>query len=90
MSSGTTTIHRRRAILIAATGAALALCSAVAPAGAAPATDPLDSLVASERAFAAMSVQKGMRDAFLEFLADDAIIFRPLPVIGKPIWQART
>ena len=90
MSSGTTTIHRRRAILIAATGAALALCSAVAPAGAAPATGPLDSLVASERAFAAMSVQKGMRDAFLEFLADDAIIFRPLPVIGKPIWQART
>ena len=56
-----------------------------APAGEAA----LDSLVAAERAFAATSVEKGMRDAFLTFLADDGMIFRPLPVNGKKIWEAR-
>jgi ketosteroid isomerase-like protein len=46
-------------------------------------------LVAAERAFSATSVEKGMRDAFLTFLADDGVIFRPLPVNGKKIWEAR-
>src|SRR5262245_40907800 len=50
---------------------------------------PLDSLVAAERRFAAMSVEKGMRDAFVEFLDDSAIVFRPFPVYGRPAWQAR-
>jgi ketosteroid isomerase-like protein len=49
----------------------------------------LDSLVAAERGFSALSVEKGMRDAFLRFLADDGIIFRPLPVNGKDVWRAR-
>ncbi len=31
----------------------------------------LDSLVAAERAFARASIEKGVRDAFLEFLAED-------------------
>jgi len=51
--------------------------------------DPLQTLVASERAFARASVEKGMRDAFIEFLAEDGVIFRPLPVPGKPWFQAR-
>jgi ketosteroid isomerase-like protein len=50
---------------------------------------PIQSLVDTERAFSANSVEKGMRDAFLAYLADDAILFRPLPVEGKKIWEAR-
>jgi hypothetical protein len=44
---------------------------------------PVDSLVASERAFAALSVAQGTRTAFLEFLDDSSVIFRPHPVNGK-------
>jgi ketosteroid isomerase-like protein len=49
----------------------------------------LDALVASERAFSAMSVEKGMKEAFVANLADDAIVFAPLPVNGKKTWEAR-
>jgi ketosteroid isomerase-like protein len=41
------------------------------------------SLVAVERSFAAASLAKGTRAAFLEFLAEDSILFRPGPVPGK-------
>lgn len=49
----------------------------------------LDSLIASERAFAQHSVDHGMRDAFLAYLAENSIIMRPLPVKGRPVWEAR-
>jgi ketosteroid isomerase-like protein len=42
-----------------------------------------DSLVEAERAFAKTSVVKGTREAFLAFLADDAVLFRPTAVAGK-------
>jgi ketosteroid isomerase-like protein len=41
------------------------------------------SLVEAERAFAAASLAKGTRAAFLEFLAGDSILFRPGPVPGR-------
>jgi ketosteroid isomerase-like protein len=41
------------------------------------------SLVEAERAFAAASLAKGTRAAFLEFLAEDSVLFRPGPVSGK-------
>jgi ketosteroid isomerase-like protein len=43
----------------------------------------LDSLVAAEHEFAQRSVEIGSRRAFLEFFADDAILFRPHPVPAK-------
>src|SRR3989441_7013168 len=43
-----------------------------------------------QRAYARAAATKGTRDAFLEFLADDGIIFQPGPVNGKQFWQART
>lgn len=49
----------------------------------------LDSLVASERAFAAMSVAKGMKDAFLTYLAEDGVVFRPTATNGRKVWEAR-
>lgn len=39
----------------------------------------LDSLVAAEKAFAATSVEKGIRESFLMFFADDGIYFQPHP-----------
>jgi hypothetical protein len=39
----------------------------------------LDSLVAAEKAFAATSVEKGVRESFLTYFADDGINFQPHP-----------
>ncbi|MDX5438322.1 MAG: DUF4440 domain-containing protein, partial [Pontibacter sp.] len=43
----------------------------------------LESLAQAERAFAAASVNKGIKAAFIEFLADDGLVFMPGPVNGK-------
>jgi ketosteroid isomerase-like protein len=45
--------------------------------------EALDSLLAAEKAFADDAAAKGIRDSFLDFLADDGVIFRPDPVNGK-------
>jgi len=50
---------------------------------------PIDSLIGAERAFSALSVAKGMRAAFLTYLADDAVVFRPGPINGKRSWLVR-
>jgi ketosteroid isomerase-like protein len=47
------------------------------------------ALVEMERAFAKAAAAKGTRDAFIEFLADDGIIFQPGPVNGKKYWTER-
>lgn len=49
----------------------------------------LTNMVATERAFSALSVERGMREAFLHFLADDGVVFQPLAVNGKEAWRAR-
>jgi ketosteroid isomerase-like protein len=49
----------------------------------------LDSLVANERAFAALAAAKGIREAFLTYLADDGVLFRPTATNGKKAWEAR-
>ena len=47
------------------------------------------TLIEMEHAFAKAAATKGTRDAFLEFLADDGIIFQPGPVNGKKFWSER-
>jgi ketosteroid isomerase-like protein len=69
-------------------GVAVALSSAPAP------TPPtrnlrLQSLVAAEREFSARSVRNGMKDAFLAYLAEDGVIFRPVPTNGRESWKTR-
>jgi ketosteroid isomerase-like protein len=64
--------------------AAVALTASGADADAA-----LDSLVASESAFSAMSVASGMKAAFLTYLAPDGIVFRPTPTNGRKAWEAQ-
>ncbi len=43
----------------------------------------LQSMVDTERAFARMSEEQGIRPAFMAFIADDGILFRPTAVKGK-------
>jgi ketosteroid isomerase-like protein len=45
--------------------------------------DTIQSLILAERSFARVSADSGMRQAFMNFLAEDAIVFRPEPVKGK-------
>lgn len=47
----------------------------------------LVSLVESEKAFAEMAAERGTKDAFVFYLADDSVIFKPEPVSGKE-WYA--
>jgi ketosteroid isomerase-like protein len=49
----------------------------------------LRALVSAETAFAQAAATKGTRDAFLEFLADDGVVFQPAPVNGKEFWRQR-
>lgn len=49
----------------------------------------LDSLVAAERAFAATSVEKGIRESFLMFFADDGINFQPHPTKTREAYLKR-
>jgi ketosteroid isomerase-like protein len=48
----------------------------------------LASLVEAERAFSRTSDEKGIREAFLTWLAPDAVVFRPLPVEGRPVYES--
>lgn len=50
---------------------------------------PFDQVVASERAFAAASLEKGLHQAFLMNLAPDAIAFLPLPGPARPAHEGR-
>jgi ketosteroid isomerase-like protein len=43
----------------------------------------LKSMVETERAFARMSEEKGTRESFVEFIAEDGTLFRPTAVFGK-------
>jgi hypothetical protein len=45
----------------------------------------LNTLIANEYAFSSVAGQVGSRDAFLEFITNDGILFRPGPVNGKKI-----
>jgi ketosteroid isomerase-like protein len=49
----------------------------------------LDAMVAAENAFSSTSVEKGVTPAFLAFLADDAVLMRPLPVNGKKFLEGQ-
>src|SRR3972149_5368177 len=49
----------------------------------------MKSLADAERGFAAMSVEKGTREAFVANFADDGIAFQPHPVVYKEAVQGR-
>jgi ketosteroid isomerase-like protein len=45
--------------------------------------DAITSLVAAERAFAALSLSQGIKPSFLKYLAADGIVFRPTATNGR-------
>jgi ketosteroid isomerase-like protein len=47
----------------------------------------LTSLIDSEKAFSRTSEAKGIREAFLTYLSPDAVVFRPGPVEGRPVYE---
>src|SRR5206468_11920769 len=49
----------------------------------------LEALVDTERAFARAATEKGIRDSFLEYFADDAIAFNPAPISAKERLRGR-
>jgi ketosteroid isomerase-like protein len=51
--------------------------------------DSLPSLWKAELSFAQMSVEKGVRDAFLACLGEDATVFDPGPTNGRKLWEKR-
>src|SRR5262245_6264543 len=52
-------------------------------------TPEAESLASAERAFAKTSLDKGMRTAFLTYLSEEGIIFRPHPINGRKWWEGR-
>jgi ketosteroid isomerase-like protein len=73
----------------AATAAGVAPAEGAAGVAAADLAAERAALADTERAFSRLSQQQGMRAAFLAYLADDAVIFRPGPVTGRPFIEAR-
>jgi ketosteroid isomerase-like protein len=81
--------------------AVLVLLLLAAPAAAAPpertppykiaseARTPLQSMVAAERSFAKRAADTSVREAFLAWLAPDAVMLNPLPVNGRSVYLAR-
>jgi ketosteroid isomerase-like protein len=67
----------------------LVICFYAGPAVAQKQTEGNDlrSMVETERAFSRTSEEKGTREAFDAFIADDGILFRPGPVLGKKWMQ---
>ncbi len=68
----------------------LGLLIAVAGLHAETPAEAVRTMVEAERKFYQAGQEKGTRAAFLEFLADDGIVFRPGPVNGKEVWSKRT
>ena len=63
--------------------------AAAGPAGGADLAAARAALVDAERAFSRLSQREGVRAAFLAYLADDAVLFRPGPVPGRAFIEAR-
>lgn len=47
----------------------------------------VQAIMEAERSFSTTVGEKGAKAAFIEFLTDDAVIFRPEAVNGKQFWQ---
>lgn len=72
---------------------ALLLCLLAGPLAVRAAAPGLDeaarAMAESEKKFYETGQEKGTRAAFLTFLADDGIVFRPGPINGKEAWGKR-
>jgi ketosteroid isomerase-like protein len=67
----------------------LLLCALILPVSEAWSSD-FDDMVAAERAFAADSTARNMRDAFLAAYAEDGVAFAPGPANAQRVWGQRS
>lgn len=67
----------------------LLICAGAITAQDRNAADALSALIEAERAFAKLSVEKGVRASFLAFFADDGVNFQPGPVRTKEAFGKR-
>jgi ketosteroid isomerase-like protein len=67
----------------------VAVSALVAGAAMAAGSGAQEALAAAERAFARTSAEQGVKPAFLAYLGDDAVIFRPRAVPGRKWMQDR-
>ena len=67
----------------------LVICAFIAPVVAQNKSqvNALKSMVETERAFSRLSEEQGTREAFVKFIAEDGILFRPTAVPGKKWMQ---
>ena len=72
---------RKRSILVAAL--LTVFIASTVPAQTRGRIDPSQVMVETERAFSRMSEEKGIRESFTEYIAEDGILFRPKAVRGK-------
>src|SRR6476646_1973963 len=79
-------MKRATTICLSILAAAFALLMPTAAQKTKPA-NPLLQMIETERSFARMSEEKGTREAFAAFIADDGILFRPRAVVGKKWMQ---
>ena len=61
--------------------------SALLPSAEGKVAADVGAIVQSERAFAKLSVEKGQREAFLTFFADDALFFGPEPTNARKVLE---
>jgi ketosteroid isomerase-like protein len=80
---------QRRSLLTASICFALSISSFVSAQKESLRKQNRRALVQMERDFAKAAATKGTRDAFLEFLAEDGILFQPGPINGKKFWTER-
>jgi ketosteroid isomerase-like protein len=76
-----TTVVAALSVLLSFLGMGKLAAAAAAPA--APGSAAQEALAATERAFAQAAAAQGVKEAFLAYLADDAVLFRPRPVPGR-------
>ncbi len=84
MRASRTLISRAGAVAVMS---AFALAVPGPPSGQVDRERAVASLVEAERAFSKASEDRGTREAFLTFLSRDAVVFRPSPVAGRPVYE---
>ena len=82
MEPPTGAIMKTSMVITLVTALVICSCAGPRPAGEEDSEMSLVSIVEVEGSFARAAAQNGTRDAFLEFLAEDGVIFRPGPVNG--------
>jgi len=86
MNNTSTRAAFREALWLILIGSVLFLASRAVPGQSGSQT--LRSLINAERSFSKMSEEKGIKEAFLFYLADDSIVFRTKPVAGRKAYEA--